>query len=561
MTGTLLRLRADAYYVPVPNGVWIRTTEGSFTLNGGTVATWVEKLAPLLDRGVVPDELLGALKPEQADYVGKLLQTLERRKVLRREQAVDLPPARLFPQLAEYLRHFAPDPAAGFDRAQRHPLAVTGPADRVAPLVTVLMETGFGDIMLLDAAPDAELRELAEDFVRQGMPVRLSGPDAEIEGRTLIGVFPPGAQDDAWRFLDRAEALGCGAWAGLVRGQAMLLKGQVPGSGSACVRCAWQRLAHQAVELPPSEGLGHVPVSIAATVVAHELFRYVAQGDAAVLHEGVVVDLTRLSIWRTAVDPDPHCPAHATHAGPASLTTAAPVRGRAGFPESVFGARCFGPLFSCAPEQLAQFPLTALRVRVNPPGRTEPTGSADGPVVVAESVTDARAEAALTAVEAALPTAGGAVVGVGRDSGEALARALLRWADTALDDVCAERREGPLRSERAAELAGLAGADVDVSTERHPSGLWRTVLNGTVVRTGFDAEQAEERALMAALALEQLGKVDDSEVAPAWPGTIPAVDRAGEIASALGLAWHDADLPPLVAADLAGIVLGPGSAA
>ncbi|MGK5691510.1 hypothetical protein ACSNOJ_01110 [Streptomyces sp. URMC 128] len=100
-----------------------------------------------------------------------------------------------------------------------------------------------------------------------------------------------------------------------------------------------------------------------------------------------------------------------------------------------------------------------------------------------------------------------------------------------------------------------------MSTERHPSGLWRTRLNGTVVRTGFDPEQAEERALMAALALEQLGKVDDAEVAPAWLGTIPAVDRAGEITSALGLTWHDAVLPSLVAADLAGIVLGTGSAA
>ncbi|RXS86840.1 hypothetical protein EST92_04690 [Streptomyces sp. TM32] len=574
MTGTVLRLRADAYYVPVPNGVWIRTTDGSFTLNGKTVATWVEKLAPLLDRGVVPDELLGALKPEQAAFVDKLLKALEQRKVLRPEPADegadDPESARLFPQQAEYLRHFTARPAEGFARVRRHPLAVAGPAERVGPLATTLMETGFGDLVLLDTAPGKELQELAEDFGRQGAPVSLSGPDGDLDGRTVIGVFAPGEEADAWRLLDRAEALGSGAWAALVRGQAMLLKGQVPRSGRACVRCAWRRLAHQAVELPPSDGLGYVPVSVAATVLAQEVFQYVAGGDDAVLGEGVVVDLTRLSIWRTDVDPDPECPGHAVPAGPADPSVAPAVGRRTRFPDSVFGARCFGPLFSCTPEQLPQFPLTALRLRINPPGRGEPTGSADGPVIVAESVADARAEAALTAVEATLPTSGDAVVGVGKDSAEARARALLRWADSALadaapddaapDDAGAERREGTARSERARALAELAGGDVELSTARHPSGLWRARVDGTVTRTGFDPDQAAERALLAALARGQLGHGDHVTAVTAWTGTVPEERRVDEVASALGLAWREPALPPLVAADLTGIVLTPGRA-
>ncbi|MBM4794914.1 hypothetical protein HXP44_23305 [Streptomyces sioyaensis] len=569
MTGTVLRLRADAYYVPVPNGVWIRTTDGSFTLNGKTVATWVEKLAPLLDRGVVPDELLGALKPEQAAFVDKLLKALEQRKVLRPEPADegadDPESARLFPQQAEYLRHFTARPAEGFARVRRHPLAVAGPAERVGPLATTLMETGFGDLVLLDTAPGKELQELAEDFGRQGAPVRLSGPDGDLEGRTVIGVFAPGEEEDAWRLLDRAEALGSGAWAALVRGQAMLLKGQVPRSGRACVRCAWRRLAHQAVELPPSDGLGYVPVSVAATVLAQEVFQYVAGGDDAVLGEGVVVDLTRLSIWRTDVDPDPDCPGHALPAGPADPSLAPAAGRRTRFPDSVFGARCFGPLFSCTPEQLPQFPLTALRLRINPPGRGEPTGSADGPVIVAESVADARAEAAVTAVEATLPTSGDTVVGVGKDRAEAGARALLRWADAALDDAApddagAERREGTARSERARALAELAGRDVELSTARHPSGLWRARVDGTVTRTGFDPDQAVERALLAALARGQLGHGDDATAVTAWTGTVPEERRVDEVASALGLAWREAALPPLVAADLTGIVLAPGHA-
>ncbi|GLF96712.1 hypothetical protein [Streptomyces yaizuensis] len=474
MTGTVLRLRSDAYYVPVPNGVWIRTTDGSFTLSGGTVATWVEKLAPLLDRGVVPAELLGALKPEQAVFVDRLLTALEQRKVLRRENAGEVGDdprlEEFFPQQMEFLRHFAADPGAGLARARRHPLAVAGPGGRADVLTTTLMESGFGDLALLDAEPGAETRELAEDFARGGVPVRLAGPatgaTAGAGGRTLIGVFGPGEESAAGEFLDRADALGQGAWAGLVRGQAMLLKGQSPGSGSACVRCAWRRLAHRAAALPPSDGLGHVPVSMAASVLAQELFRYVAVGDTGVLGEGVVVDLTRLSVWRTAVDPDPGCPGHSTHI--ASASAPAPARGGSGFPESVFGARCFGPLFSCAPEELPQFPLTALRVRLNPPGRSGPTGSADGPVVVAESMAEARAEAALTAVEETVPVPPGTIAGVGRDPGEALARALLRWADTALApaDAATDLVTGLKTADLAARAAGTAGVVTTAGTRR-----------------------------------------------------------------------------------------------
>ncbi|MFP8940327.1 hypothetical protein ACLIYM_02660 [Streptomyces fenghuangensis] len=567
MTASLLRLRSDAYYIPVPNGVWIRTTDGSFTLNGGTVATWIERLAPLLDRGVVPDTLLGALKPDQARFVDQLLKVLEQRKVVRWENAdTNLDgstPADLFPQQVEFLRHFTTDPAAGLDRARRHPLALAGPVDRAGPLATAFMESGFGDITLLDAEPDAELLEVAEDFTRRGAPVHLTGPDTDGAGRTLVGLFPPAAEEEAWRFLDRAEAAGTGAWAGLVSGQALLLKGQLPGSGRACVRCAWRRLAHQAVALPPSTGLGHVPVSVAATVLAQELFQYVATGDDGVLGEGVVVDLTRLSIWRTAVDPDPGCPGHGFHTGAPSGPAAG---GR--FPESVFGARCFGPLFSCAPEQLPQFPLTALRVRTNPPGRTRPTGSAHGPVIVAESMADARAEAALTAVEATLPEAEGApgtAAGVGRDGDQALARALLHWADRALDDTCAERRPADARSERALRLAELAGPDVDTRTERHPSGLWRTRVDGaegTVTRTGFTPDQAEERALLTALARDQLSAEDAREAVPALPSeTAPDARSVRSVAVALGLLRREVALPPLVAGELTGVVLAPGSEA
>ncbi len=564
MTGTLLRLRADTYYVPVRDGVWIRTTDGSFTLRGATVARWVERLAPMFDRGVVPDQLIAELRPDQAEYVRNLVGVLERRDVLRREPAPAADPTGPFAQQHEFLRHFTDDPAAALAEVRRHPVAVAGPPARAAQLAAALIETGFGDVALLDCEPTPELVELAAECGERGAPVRLTV--APTDRRDVVAVFAPEESDLAWRLVDRAAADGVGAWVGVVRGQAMLLKGQLPGSGLACVRCAWRRLVHTATALPSVDGLGHVPTSVAAAVLAQELFQWVGGADPTRLSEGVVVDLTRLSVWRTAVDPDPTCPAD--H-GPSVLG----ARGGT-FPEVVFGARCFGPLVSCSPGDLTQLPLAALRLRCNVPGRDGPAAAGDGPVVVARTVPVAREEAVLLAVEASL--AGRSVVGVGRDRAEAVGRALVRLAETTgLDGWTPASEPAP------ADPAGLAGLVDDLPEVRlrhHPSGLWQAIVgsvgsvgsdDGAAPSAGLDAAHARERALLRAIAARQL-PVPATEIEPA-PGTFSSADASAAsagsqvqddsgrdltaCAAALGLACRPLPLPPLVSAHLVGVEL------
>lgn len=538
MTNGLLRLRADTYYVPVADGVWIRTNDGSFTLRGRTVSTWVERLAPLLDRGVVADELLGALDERQAGYVRDLLGALERHGVLRRESAdTDVPAglAAALPQQTEFLRHFTTDAGAALARVRDCPIAVTGPHDRVTPLAAALLDAGFANVILVDAEPDADLLAMADALTAAGAPVRVRGPGHGIPFRHVLAVFDVDETDAAFALADRADAAGAGAWLGLVRGQTMLLKGQLPGAPEACVRCAWRRLVHPGVDLPATDVLGHVPVAVAGAVLAQDVFQHVSGASTAgrpPAAEGVVVDLTRLSIWRTPVDRDPTCPRCATVTAVAPPDPPGPVTPL----DRIVTARCFGPVLSCSPEELPQVPLTAVRVRCNPLGRSGPIGVADGPVVVGDALAAALREGVLFGVERELAAAGRCVVGAGNDEDEALGRAVRAWAARWLHDGWAD---APTPDVRLSTVVDQVVPPVRLAS--HPAGWWRAGVDGGPPIVDTDAERAATGALLHWVATQVQGLGAAVVVARPAPGNGAAV------AAALGLTCRPVPVPPLAA--------------
>jgi hypothetical protein len=261
-----------------------------------------------------------------------------------------------------------------------------------------------------------------------------------------------------------------------------------------------------------------------------------------------VVDLTRLSIWRTAIDPDPGCPAACVHRDDPE-----PEARQGKYPDVVFGARCFGPLVSCSPQQYRQLPLAVVRLQANPLGRAEPAAPGDGPLIVAETMAGARHEAVLLAVRETVSGQGiapGTLVEVGLDPAETLGRALVRHADTHLTEGWAAAEPAPDGRARA-RLAGLAGEVPAVTVEAHPCGLWRATVSGHRPLAGLDAEHAEERALLSALGAAQLGGEENAPV--------PAVGRAAadpdRICSALGRTPRPVALPALVSGHLAGVAL------
>ncbi|WBB77314.1 hypothetical protein O7606_13495 [Micromonospora sp. WMMD882] len=517
MTGTPLLLSDDVYYLPVRDGVWLRTAEGSFVLRGRDVAAWLARLGPLFDRGVTPEQLFDSLAPAQARYLRGLVDLLRQRQVLRRDPSD--------------ARTGEADPTGGNGRndgrpAQRAGMVVAGPAGYAALAADALAQAGFRDIVV-PADPD--------------------GPTAtELAGRHLVGFFPAGQADAALALADRVAADGAGTWLGLVRGRALLLKGHLAGHPSACPRCAWRRLNHRSVALPTGDGIG-AAAQLAAGVLSQEVARVLVDGDRRPLGEAAVIDLDTLQIWRSAVDVDPTCPTVGRHD-----RAGVPTPRTASFPNLVLGARCFGPLASCSPEGLPQLPLTMLRLVLNPVGRAEPATLRDGPLVVAETMTHARTESLSLSVERYLPTGSGAAVGVAVDTTVATARALTHWADTWLTDGWSDRVVDQPTAARH-RLGGLAGHLPPVRHQAHPSGMWRAWTAGGAPLTGLGPEQAEQRALLAALAGRQH---------PGWSGEVtPATPPyAGELpqrhTAALGLRARPAPLPALVSAHLVGVEIG-----
>ncbi|MDG4816747.1 hypothetical protein O7628_14725 [Micromonospora sp. WMMD956] len=518
MTERQLLLRGDVYYLPVRDGVWLRTTEGSFVLRGRGVAAWLARLGPLFDRGVAPEQLFDSLAPAQARYLRDLVDLLEQRRVLRRE-----PPGARAGTAGETRRPRAEGRTAGRATAG---IVVAGPEGYAVLLAGALAQAGFRDVVV-PAEPD---RPTA----------------AELAGRHLVGLFPAEQADPALVLGDRVAAEGIGTWLGLTRGRALLLKGHLTGYPSACPRCAWRRLAHRSVALPAGDGIG-TAAPLAAGVLGQEMTRVLVDGDTRPLAEAAVVDLDTLRIWRSAVDVDPTCPAAGRHHRAGPLTPRA-----APFPDLVYAARCFGPLASCSPEGLPQLPLTTLRLVLNPLGRAEPTVRRDGPLLVAETMAEARAESLSLAVERHLPAAPGAAVGVGADTTRATARALTRWADTRLTDGWSDRVVDQPSAARN-RLGSLAGHLPPVRHQAHPSGMWRAWAPGGTPLTALDPGQAEQRALLAALARRQH---------PGWVGEIVpgAPPYTGEHlqrhTAALGLWTRPVPLPALVSTHLVGVEVG-----
>ncbi|MEV4494174.1 hypothetical protein AB0J84_00490 [Micromonospora arborensis] len=502
MTEPQLILRDDVYYLPVRDGVWLRTAEGSFVLRGRDVAAWLARLGPIFDRGLTPEKLFDSLAPAQARYLRSLIDLLQQRQVLHQR-----------PRAGEHRA----------DPATTAGMVVAGPTRYAILAADALAQAGFRDVVV-PAEPD---RPTA----------------AELSGRHLVGMFPAEQANAGLALADREAADGIGTWLGLTRGRALLLKGQLAGHASACPRCAWRRLAHRSVALPVGDGFG-ASAQLAAGVLSQEVIRVLVDGDTRPLTEAAVIDLDTLQIWRSAVDVDPSCPAthRHEHAGQPAPRTAA-------FPNLVLSARCFGPLASCSPEGLPQLPLTMLQLVLNPLGRTEPAALGDGPLVVAETMADARSESLSLAVERYLPAGSGPGVGVGADSTAATARALTHWADTWLTDGWSDRTVDRPTAERN-RLSSLAGELPPVHHQAHPSGMWRAWTPGGTPLTGLDPGQAEQRALLTALA----GRQHPGWVGEIVPATPPyAGTHLERHTAALGLRTRPVPLPALVSAHLVGV--------
>lgn len=102
------QLARDAYFAPVPDGVYWLTNKGPITLTGKTIAAWIDRLAPFLDGQRSLDELVAYLPVDRGAFVSDVVRILHERGLVKDVAARGLPPDQvLAPHAAEV--HFIDD--------------------------------------------------------------------------------------------------------------------------------------------------------------------------------------------------------------------------------------------------------------------------------------------------------------------------------------------------------------------------------------------------------------------------------------------------------------------
>jgi hypothetical protein len=159
------RLRDDAFWTPVDDGLYVVSARGPATLRGGAAHQWLERLAPFLDGSHTVAELTASLVAERREKVEALLRRLRQLEVV--EDASDAAVAKR-------------------RRASRTPVLVVG-GTPVLPLVRAMLAGGHRQVTV--AVPDAGIA--AAERLRAAIAAAL---DADPEQRCELHLL---SSDDA----------------------------------------------------------------------------------------------------------------------------------------------------------------------------------------------------------------------------------------------------------------------------------------------------------------------------------------------------------------------------
>ena len=134
------RLRGDVHLVPAPDGARMVTNRGTESFTGGSIHQWLSRLAPYLTGTATVGELTGALPPDKAGQVRRIVAALAERGLAR-----DGGPAPDGPHRGELglLDSFHHDATAAFRRYQATRVQLVGVGPLAAELHRVLRDSGL----------------------------------------------------------------------------------------------------------------------------------------------------------------------------------------------------------------------------------------------------------------------------------------------------------------------------------------------------------------------------------------------------------------------------------
>lgn len=153
------RLKSDTFYIPVENGVYFRNNERAFVMQGKTLATWMERLAPLLDGRYDLAYLSQNLSPEKQTMVVKLVNILAEQGFVK-DVSTDQPHTlsadiqQTYAPAITFIDYHLDSGASRFQKFLDMPVLAIGSGDALVALAHALLETGNRHIHLLDVGEE-----------------------------------------------------------------------------------------------------------------------------------------------------------------------------------------------------------------------------------------------------------------------------------------------------------------------------------------------------------------------------------------------------------------------
>jgi len=281
------QLALDAYFAPVPEGVYWLTNKGPVTLTGENIAAWIDRLVPFLDGQRSLDELVAHLPLDRSAFVSQIVHTLHERGLVKDVAGGDLPPDQvLAPHVAEvrFVDYFADTAVVRFVQYRNCPTVLIGAGRSLVACAAAGLRSGMDNLTVVvtdDCATDLdELTGVLGGSRRRGVDrLLVSEPEPDrfermVAGAGVVVHVSDHAALARTRLLTRlchqngtrlvqAVVTGAEAWIGLLP-----LTGQV----------GWDD-ARLRLSLPAREGSAESPTSDAAAVLAdhvvHRVFREV----------------------------------------------------------------------------------------------------------------------------------------------------------------------------------------------------------------------------------------------------------------------------------------------
>lgn len=197
LDGVRPKLLLDSIFLPTESGVYFRSRQGHFTLDGKHNYEILSELVPLLVGKQTTSELCAGLPLDKREPARKLIATLLEKRILINhvDEITDLGQSVLekFAPQIEFIEHFADTPVQRFAKFRHSRILLMGSGEPFRMLVLSLARNGLENILLDSDAPpakhDKDFAELAQEYATKGIALSVERTNLVAESAKITRPF------------------------------------------------------------------------------------------------------------------------------------------------------------------------------------------------------------------------------------------------------------------------------------------------------------------------------------------------------------------------------------